>query len=384
MRQISRRKFIKDVVTKGTAFAIASQTIADLPLDKSALAETLDKEVATELKEALFYKNIDGVKIECTLEPRGCIVNNLERGYCGAKENRDGKYYSMVHSRPSAVYVESVESDHFYHVRPGNLFFGLGSAGCNLGCKFCETWHLSQVRPEETETQNLNPEEAVKLAQDKECKIIDFTYNDPVIFYEYVLETAKLAREKGLLTLCHTAGYINEEPLKALLKHIDAINVDLKAFSENYYSSICGVELKPILNTLKIIKQENVMLEITNLIVTGHNDNREDISNMVKWISENLGDNVPLHFSRFFPNYQFTNLLATSDETLEMAHEIARSVGIKYVYIDNVPGHDYESTYCPTCKSKLIERNGTEVILLDINKDGSCKKCDTKVPGIWT
>lgn len=378
--RISRRKFIKDVVTKGTAFAITSNALADLPLDNSAIGD----KTASEFHEAMFYRSVDGVKIECLLEPRGCIVNNWERGYCGARENRDGKYYSMVHARPSAVYVEQIETDHFFHIRPGDKFFGLGTAGCNLGCKFCETWHLSQVRPEETETQNLTPEDAIKLAQNSNCKIIDFTYNDPVICYEYVLETSKLAKQNNLLTLCHTAGYINEEPLRLLLKYIDAINVDLKAFSEDYYSSVCGVEFEHVLNTLKIIKQENITLEITNLVVTGKNDSKEDISRMVSWITDNLGDAVPLHFSRFFPNYQFTDLLATSEDTLEMAHDIAISSGIKYVYIDNVSGHKYESTYCPKCKYKLIERNSTEVKLLDINKDGFCIKCGTKISGIWS
>ena len=369
---------------KGTALTVASKALSDLPLDDLAVADTANVEPISELKEAMFYKKLDGVMIECTLEPRGCIVNNWERGYCGAKENRDGKYYSLVHSRPSAVYVEPVETDHFYHVLPDSEFLGLGTAGCNLGCKFCETWNLSQVRPEETETQNLTPEEAIKLAQEKGCKIIDFTYNDPVIAYEYVLETSKLAKQNGLTTLCHTAGYIHAEPLQLLLENMDAINVDLKAFSEDYYSSVCSVEFEHVLNTLKVIKQKNIMLEITNLIVTGRNDDRENISDMVTWITDNIGNDTPLHFSRFFPNFQFTDLLATPEETLEMAHDIARSAGINYVYIDNLPGHDYQSTYCPTCKTKLVERNGTEVKLLDISSNGVCVLCDTKVPGIWT
>jgi pyruvate formate lyase activating enzyme len=380
---ISRRKFIKDCIQKGTAIAVTSKAITELHWDNSVLANT-PNETPQLLTEAMFYKQDAGVMIQCILEPRACIVNNQERGYCGAKENRDGKYFSLVYSRPSAVYVEPIETDHFYHIHPGSQFLGIGTAGCNLGCKFCETWNLSQVRPEETEVQNLSPEEAIQLAQNKDCKIIDFTYNDPVICYEYVLEIAKLAKKNGIITLCHTAGYINEEPLKALLKYIDAINIDLKGFTEDYYSKTCGVELKYVLNTLKSIKQEKVMLEITNLLVTGHNDSKNDISSMISWITDNLGDDVPLHFSRFFPNYQLTEPLATPEETLEMAHDIAKSSGIKYVYIDNVPGHEYESTYCPSCKTKLIQRNSTEIKVLDMDKYGSCKKCGAKVPGVWS
>jgi pyruvate formate lyase activating enzyme len=380
--RISRRKFIKDAVQKGTAIAVASKAITDfswaesIPADHSAVD-------TTSLTEAMFYEKNEGVMIKCLLEPRGCIVNNWERGYCGAKENRDGKY-SMVYSRPSAVYVEAIETDHFFHIKPGNQFLGLGTAGCNLGCKFCETWHLSQVRPEETEIQNLTPEDAIRQAQNKNSKIINFTYNDPIICYEYVLETAKLAKKSGFLTLCHTAGYVSEEPLKTLLKYIDAVNIDLKGFTENYYAKYCGVDLETVLKSLKTIKQEKVMLEITNLIVTGNNDNKDEITKMITWIIENLGDDVPLHFSRFYPNYQLTELLATPEETLEMAHDIAKSKGIKYVYIDNVPGHEYESTYCAKCKAKLINRNGTEVTILDIDKDGVCKKCGCKIPGIWS
>jgi len=374
--RITRREFIKDVLKKGTAIAIAS----NLPWDRLSAGDTSDKIF---FKEAMFYKRLDGVMIQCLLEPRGCIVNNWERGYCGAKENRDGKYYTLVHSKPSAVYVEPVESDHFYHVLPGGQFLGIGTAGCNLGCKFCETWHISQVRPEETETQNLSPEDAVQLAINKGCHIIAFTYNEPVIFYEYMLEIAKSAKQAGLITLCHTAGYIYEEPLKTLLKFIDAINVDLKGFTDKYYLDTCGVDPEQILATLKTIKQEKVMLEITNLIVPGRNDDRDDITKMISWIKQNLGTDVPLHFSRFFPNYQLIDLPATPEETLEMAHDIARSSGLKYVYIDNVPGHKYGSTYCPECKAELIHRNGSEVAILELDKDGICKKCGQIVPGIW-
>lgn len=380
--RISRRKFIKDIAQKGTAIAIGAKAISDFSWAETVHTDHSIIETSS-LKEAMFYKKHEGVMIQCLLEPRSCIVNNWERGYCGSRENRDGKYYSIVYSRPSAVYTEAIETDHFFHIRPGKQFFGLGTAGCNLGCKFCETWHLSQVRPEETEIQNLSPDDAIRQAKNKSVKMINFTYNDPVICYEYVLETAKIAKENGFLTLCHTAGYINEEPLKTLLKYIDAVNIDLKAFREEYYTKFCGVNLETVLNTLKTIKREKVFLEITNLIVTGNNDTKDEITDMVNWIADNLGNDVPLHFSRFFPNYQLTELSATPEETLEMAYEIAKSKGLKYVYIDNVPGHKYESTYCPKCGTKLINRNGTDVTILDIDKNGICKKCGCKLSGIW-
>lgn len=336
------------------------------------------------LREAMFYKQLDGVMIQCMLEPRQCIVNNWERGYCGAKENRDGKYYTLVYSRPCAVYVEPIEREHFYHVHPGSQFLGIGTAGCNLECKFCETWHISQVRPEETEVQNLSPEDAVRLAVSEGCSIVVFTYNEPAVCYEYMLETVRVAKQSGLTTLCHTAGYVYTEPLKTLLAYVDAVNVDLKGFTNRYYLELCGIELEQVLDTLRTIKQQNVMLEITNLIVPGRNDARQDIANMTVWIKENLGADVPLHFSRFFPNYQLTDLSATPLETLDMAYDLARSNGLEFVYIGNVPGHEYESTYCPECETKLIHRSGSEVAILGFDETGNCRRCRQTIPGIWT
>jgi pyruvate formate lyase activating enzyme len=221
------------------------------------------------------------------------------------------------------------------------------------------------------------------MALNKDCKVIGFTYNEPVICYEFTLETAKAAKKTGIKTLCHSAGYIYTEPLRTLLAHIDAINIDLKGFSEEYYHEFCGVDLKQVLNTLKTIRQENVMLEITNLIVTGKNDSRENIDKMTSWIAENLGTDVPIHFLRFFPNYQLTDLLATPLETLEMAWEIANSNGMKFVYVGNVPESKYQSTFCPVCKNELIQRGETAVSVPGLDETGKCRKCGNHIPGIW-
>ena len=226
--RITRREFIKDSL-KGSALAVACSATRGwgdagtrrsprLPASpRRPVAPSSRPPVSVSPREAMFYKQLDGVMIQCMLEPRECVVNNWERGYCGAKENRDGKYYTLVYSRPCAVYAEPIEREHFYHVYPGRQFLGIGTAGCNLECKFCETWHISQVRPEETTVQNLSPEDAVRFAVNKGCRMIAFTYNEPVICYEYTLETAKAAKQAGLTTLCHTAGYIYTEPLSTLL-----------------------------------------------------------------------------------------------------------------------------------------------------------------------
>jgi len=372
-QHITRRDFIK----KGAAVVAACEASRLL-----AFGET-EQPSADGLKEAMFYEQQDGVMIKCKLEPRECIVNDWERGYCGARENRGGKYYSMVYAQPCTVYVEPIEREHFYHVHPGKQFFGIGTAGCNLGCKFCETWHISQARPEETKVQNLSPADAVREAAAKGCRVLAFTYNDPVVCYGYTLETAKLAKEAGLTTLCHTAGHIYTEPLKMLLEHMDAVNVDLKGFTDKYYLDMCGIDMKQVLISLETIRQEKVMLEITNLVVTDHNDSRQDIANMTAWIKQNLGSDVPLHFSRFFPNYQLTDVLATPLATLDMAYDIAKSNGLEFVYVGNVPGHERESTYCPKCKTKLIHRNEQEVNILELDETGHCTKCGQAIPGIW-
>ena len=384
-QRITRREFVQDILRKSAALTVASGA-ASLPVGdvQQVAASVVGDTSSGELKEAMFYEQLDGVMIHCKLEPRECIVNNLERGYCGAKENRDGKYYSMVHSQPCVVYEQPVESEHFYHVHPGNKFLGIGTAGCNLECKFCETWHISQVRPEETKTQNLSPEDAANLAVSKGCRMIAFTYSEPVVSYEYTLETAKAAKEAGLTTLCHTAGYIYTEPLKALLANMDAVNVDLKGFTDKFYLEVCGIELRQVLSTLETTRKEDVMLEITNLIVPGLNDAHQDIANMTAWIKENLGSDVPLHFIRFFPNYQLTDLPATPLETLDMAYDIAKSNGLKFVYVGNVSGHKHESTCCPNCGTELIHRNGEECSILELDEAGNCGKCGQTIPGIWT
>lgn len=373
--KITRRDFIKDVLAKGSVIP-AVKMLEVLPSGSNYFGES-------SLKEAMFYKKLNGVMIQCLLEPRSCVVNDFERGYCGAKENRGGRYYSLVYAKPSAVYVENIESDHFYHVLPKSQFLGIGTAGCNLGCKFCETWHISQVRPEDTDTEDLSPEDAVKRALENNCRILCFTYNEPVICYEYVLETAKLAKKAGLVVLCHSAGHIFDEPLKLLLENIDGINIDLKAFSKEYYNTICGVDVEQTLKALKVIRQTRVVLEITNLIVPQHNDDPKELSDMCSWIYDNLGDDVPLHFSRFFPNYQMADLTATPIETLEMACEIAKTKGLKYVYMDNVDGGKYMSTYCPSCNTILIQRDRNNVSILNIGDDGTCQKCGHHIPGIW-
>lgn len=335
------------------------------------------------LREAMFYKKLDGNTVQCQLCFRRCTIAEGKRGFCRNRENRKGALYNIVHSRPSAVHIDPIEKEPQLHMLPGTFILCFGTAGCNFRCKFCQNWHLSQRAIEEMDyVEDLTPEKAVGIAIENNIPTLSFTYNEPTSFYEYVYDIARLAKEKGLKILWHTNGAINPEPLKELLKYTDAVTVDLKGFTEEFYQKASSAQLAPVLCTLKIIKQEGKWLEIVNLIIPGLNDNPHDIRKMCEWIKENLGADVPLHFSRFFPAYKLTNLPATPIKTLETAYSIAKDVGLNYVTIGNVPGHRYNSTFCPICERKLIGRAGFDVVEYNI-VDGKCKFCGNKIPGIW-
>jgi pyruvate formate lyase activating enzyme len=253
-----------------------------------------------------------------------------------------------------------------------------------MRCLFCQNWQISQSKPDEVPAYDMPPEAVVAAAADSDSPFIVYTYTEPTVFYEYMLDISKLAREKKLKNGMHSCGYINPEPLKELLKYMDAANIDLKGFDEDFYRRMGAMaELKPVLDTLKTIKKEGVWLEITNLIIPGQNDDTEEIRKMCVWIKDNLGDEVPLHFSRFMPSFRLQNLPPTPVAKLEEAYSIAKSAGLKYVYIGNVPGHQAESTYCPGCGKMVVGRVGYRVTQTHI-KGGKCAYCGYKIAGIWS
>ncbi len=334
------------------------------------------------LREAMFYKVLVGNEVQCQMCFRKCIIPEGRRGACRNRENRKGKLYSVVYGRPSAVHIDPVEKEPQYHFLPGSEILCIGTAGCNFRCRHCHNWHLSQRSIEEMAyVYDLMPEKAVEQALKNKIPTMSFTYNEPTSFYEYVYDIAKLAKEKGLRIIWHSNGAINPAPLKELLKYTDGVTIDLKGFSQRAYDN-SSAELEPVLRTLKIIKKEGKWLEIVNLVIPTINDDLEEIRKMCIWIKENLGVDVPLHFSRFFPAYRLTQLPPTPISTLEKAYEIARKVGLNYVSIGNVPGHKYNSTFCPKCGKKLIHRTHFMVLSNDI-EDGKCRFCGQEIPGIW-
>ncbi len=334
------------------------------------------------LTEARHWTRLDGAAVLCQLCFRKCTIPDGARGFCRVRENKRGNLYSLVYGKPVGLQVDPIELEPMYHMFPGHRNLCVFTASCNFRCKQCHNWHISQRGPEELRAENYSPREVVEEAIRRGCKSISHSINEPTVFYEYMYDIAREARKRGLLNLFHTNGSISPEPLRQLLKYMDGVTVDLKGFTEEFYEEILSAQLEPVLKTLKIIKEEGVHMEIVNLIIPTLNDDPEEIRKMCEWIKENLGADIPLHFSRFMPAYRLTHLPATPVRTLEMAIEIAHDVGLNFVYIGNVPGHKYNSTFCPQCKKRLIHR--THFVVLDNNlKNGKCPSCKYEIPGIW-
>jgi pyruvate formate lyase activating enzyme len=334
------------------------------------------------LKEGLYYQKLDNQSVQCHICPRNCVIPSGKRGFCGVRENRQGTLYALSYGKLVAVHIDPIEKKPLFHFLPSSTAFSIATAGCNLRCKFCQNWEISQRTPDEVEYVYIEPQDLVKKAKESGSLTIAYTYTEPTIFYEYMLEAAKLAKKEGLRNIMHSCGYINEEPLRELVKYLDAANIDLKGFSDDFYVKMSEATLEPVLKTLKILKESGVHLEITNLVLTGYNDDPDLITKMCLWIKENLGADTPLHFSRFFPMYKLTNLNPTPVETLEKARQIALDCGLKYVYIGNLAGNPAENTYCPKCKKMLIERRGYFIVQNNI-EDGKCKFCGEGIEGIW-
>ncbi|MFH0738284.1 MAG: AmmeMemoRadiSam system radical SAM enzyme [Candidatus Omnitrophota bacterium] len=331
----------------------------------------------------MYYQRLENKSVQCGLCPRRCVIPSGSRGFCGVRENQEGILYTLVYAKPVTLTAgDPIEKKPLFHFFPSSLTFSIATAGCNLKCKFCQNWDISQRRPEELDYTYLKPADLITKVKASGRKIIAYTYSEPTIFYEYMLEIARLARAQGIRNIMHSNGYINEEPLRRLAKYLDAANIDLKGFTDDYYLKLSEGTLEPVLRALKVLKEEGVHLEITNLILPGYNDREEQIIKMCLWIKDNLGEGTPLHFSRFTPMYKMNALNPTPIETLERARQIALDCGLKYVYIGNVPGNPGENTYCPKCRNVIINRTGFTVSKVNI-VEGKCKFCAERISGVW-
>lgn len=336
------------------------------------------------MKLASWWNKLDNGKILCTLCPRYCTMGEGQAGFCFIRKNIQGNLYSLGYGHPTGFGIDPIEKKPLNHFYPGTNILSFGTAGCNLGCKFCQNWSMSKAHLDDLNALDASPEDVVALAKRYHTPSIAFTYNDPTIFGEYVIDISQIARQEGINSVMVTAGYIDKEARKDVYKYIDAANVDLKAFSEDFYHKITSSHLKDVLDTLVWLKNDtDVWFEITTLLIPGENDSPEELKQMCNWIVENLGDSVPLHFTAFHPDFKLMNKPGTSSSTLDMARSIAHSAGIKYCYVGNVHNIEGQTTYCPSCNTQLVERDWHSILSYQITKEGNCSKCGTHIAGVF-
>ena len=331
-----------------------------------------------------YWHPLEDGRIQCDLCPRFCKMREGQRGLCFVRANQNQQIVSTTYGRSSGFCVDPIEKKPLNHFLPGSAVLSFGTAGCNLACKFCQNWDMSKSREIDKLASVASPQQVANIAAQLNCKSIAFTYNDPVIFMEYAIDIAKACHEKDIKTVAVTAGYICPKPRQEFFQHIDAANVDLKAFSEKFYRKVTGSELQPVLDTLIYIKNHtNTWLEITTLLIPEQNDSIKEISAMCQWIVDNLGTNTPLHFTAFHPDYKMKDIPATPLTTLIKAHDIAKQHGIRYVYCGNVHNIVTSSSYCHTCGQCIIKRDWHKILDYKLDYSGHCSCCATKCAGIF-
>jgi pyruvate formate lyase activating enzyme len=373
--------FLAPCVDRRDFLSRAALGLCALPLLGSALESDSPPEDPY-VREARYVEKLAEGRVECRLCPRKCQVADKERGYCGVRENKEGVYYTLVYSRVVALNIDPIEKKPLFHFRPGKEALSLATAGCNIECKFCQNWNISQFRPEQVNASTITPKEMVGIAEQRGVPIIAYTYSEPVIFYEYMYDTAAEGKKAGIDSVMISNGYIRQQPMEDLLPQMAAVKIDLKAFTERFYQETCSGELKPVLDILQLLAKKNTWFEIVVLIVPTLNDDPSEIREMSRWIKAELGPDVPVHFTRFHPTYKIKSLPSTPVGTLERCHGIAREEGLNFVYCGNVPGHPTESTYCPKCSKAVVKRFGFSILENNI-KNGLCAFCGQKIPGVW-
>jgi pyruvate formate lyase activating enzyme len=377
---LDRRSFLRCALASGAALGMTSvaQPAAAAPSDAVSASEDDSRYTV----EAKFYQKLQNRKIKCKLCPRECTVGDKERGYCGVRENRGGTYYTLVHSRVAAAHVDPVEKKPLFHYLPGTTAFSLGTAGCNVNCKFCQNWDISQSRPEQVPAQYAPPQRVAELAKQYGCPTIAFTYSEPVVFAEYLMDAADAGHEAGIRSLVVSNGFMQEDALKTAYGKMDAVKIDLKSFSESYYRQVVTGQLKPVLDSLVTLRKLGKWTEIVYLVLPTLNDSDQELRGLAQWVKANLGEDVPLHFTQFHPEYLLKNLPITPVPTLERAKAIADAEGLHYVYIGKVPGHPAQNTYCPKCRKMVVERVGFTASQMLIQKN-HCPFCQQPIAGIW-
>jgi len=329
-----------------------------------------------------YWHALDDGRIQCDLCPRFCKLREMQRGMCFVRARENDAIVLTTYGRSSGFCIDPVEKKPLNHFLPGSAVLSFGTAGCNLACDFCQNWDISKSREVETLSENASPDAIARAAAETGCRAVAFTYNDPVIFMEYAIDVAKACHERGIATIAVTAGEICEDPRREFYQYMDAANVDLKAFTQDFYWKICKGDLQTVLDTLTYLKREtSVWFEITTLLIPGKNDSDDELKAMSEWIMKELGPDVPLHFSAFHPDYRMLDVPPTPPETLKRARAIARNAGIHHVYVGNVHDEEGSSTYCHGCGEKLIGRDWYVMTKWNLAANGSCRKCGVQLPG---
>ncbi len=336
-------------------------------------------------KEALLYEKLSENKVKCLLCGHGCVIPDGKRGICRIRLNEKGTLYSLVYGRPVAEAIDPIEKKPLYHFLPGSLSYSISTVGCNFRCLFCQNYHISQYPVEERGIPGefVSPEEIVERALFYRAKSISYTYTEPTIYFEYALEIAKIAKEKGLKNVFVSNGYMSVKAIELIAPYLDGINVDLKSFRDDFYKKLCGARLRPVLDSLKSLKKAGIWVEVTTLIIPEKNDDPEELKDIAGFIKDELGAETPWHISRFYPTYKMQDHYPTPVETLEKAYEIGKAMGLKFIYLGNVPGHPLDNTYCPSCGKLLIKRAGFNIVKLEITEEGRCPACGAKIEGVW-
>ena len=329
-------------------------------------------------KEANFWKKIKGDLVKCNLCSHGCEIKDGNIGICGVRKNENGKLFSLIYGSCSSLAADPIEKKPLYHFHPATKALSMGSVGCNFKCSHCQNFSISTAKPPYPNMREITPEKVVELAVQYYCQGVSYTYNEPTIWHEFCYDSAKLVKKAGLYTCYVSNGYITEDPLREISLVLDAMNIDVKAFREDFYKKICKARLEPVINTCELAKELKIHLELTYLVIPGLNDSSDEIKDFCTWVVDKLGKDVPVHFSRFHPDYKMNDVSRTPMETLINSYNIAKEAGVLYPYLGNIVSEDYENTKCPKCGNVVIKRKFFSVNLEGLSKN-LCKKCGNEI-----
>jgi pyruvate formate lyase activating enzyme len=343
------------------------------------------------MKKAILYKKLANGRVGCLACSHQCLIADGKTGICGVRQNIDGELYVLVYGKPISVNIDPIEKKPLFHFLPGQKAFSLGTVGCNFSCDFCQNWEISQFpKSQDTEYRMQNtdfygedwpPLKIVDYCQDNKIPIIAYTYNEPTIWTEYAYDIMKLAKEEGIKNVWVSNGFMSEKTLSLISPYLDAINIDLKSFSPDFYKKICHGLLEPVKENIKRIWQKKIWIEVTSLIIPGINNSDKELQQIAEFLKD-ISIDLPWHISAFYPSYKMTDIIPTPKEDLIRAYKIGKNAGLNYVYTGNIPDIDYESTFCPKCHTNIIERRGIEMMKNDL-KNGECPKCGYKIQGKW-